>query len=345
MEYSHIIHMIDKIKNKIHPFRERGKTILCAGYEEDFRKSYMRVNINVSDICNFSCSYCINSASKEKRKRVLDKKILEQFIEDLEERKSDIYLFNIAGGEPLLYPHVNFLVNKIDETISSQNKTIAFATNASLLPDKGDALYAAAKNTRIKFSVSVHTEQIDIVTFAERIAKFGHHDDIRCKILFLPGKLQETREMLDIFNTNNIETILSVVTTPKGSPFQYSSEEMEFMQTHDTVNRKQFFHEYMDHSVEQFDRITRGLHPEKFNYKEMKCCAGRNTLRLAPDGTCSRCFGFLHIGEKFDLHERRLRDIAELSTYCVCPVDFCTCLTFLQTPKWRSSEARPVYIP
>lgn len=320
------------------------KIIRRAGSKRGFKKNRMAVNINVSDVCNFSCSYCINSASKKKAKRILDKNILAQFIDDLEERKNDIYQFAVAGGEPLLYPHINFLVKKIDETISSSDKLIAITTNASLLPEKGESLYAEAKNTKIVFSVSVHTEQIEIVSFAKRIAQFGHHDDIKCKILFLPGKLEEIKKMLDIFSINNIETILSVVTHQKGVPFQYSPEELEFIQQHPTANHKQFFHEYTDHSVEEFDRITRGLHPEKFNYQDMNCCAGRNTLRLAPDGTCVRCFGFLRLGEKFNLSERRLRDIPELSTHCVCPVDFCTCLTFLQTPKWRLPEDKPEYI-
>lgn len=317
--------------------------ILRAGHKENFIKNNMHVNINVSDICNFSCSYCINNASKDKGKRILHKEILKQFIEDIADRKNDTYFFAIAGGEPLLYPHINFLVKIIDETILAP-KTIAFATNASLLLERGEALYTSAKNTKIRFSVSVHTEQIEIVPFAEKITKFGHSDDLKCKILFLPGKLQEIKEMLEIFNMNNIQTILSVVNKSKGIPFIYSAEELEFISKHPTVNNKDFFNEYMDHSIEEIDRITRGLHPEKMDYQGMKCLAGRNALRLAPDGTCARCFGFLRNGEKFNLAERRLRDIPELSTYCVCPADVCTCLSFIQSPKWRFPEDKPSYI-
>ena len=304
----------------------------------------MRININVQDICNFTCSYCINGATKNKKKSQLDKSILEKFIEDIDARKCSEYLFAVAGGEPLLYPHVESLVENIDTNIHAPKKTIAFATNASLLPQKGELLYRAAKNTRLKFSVSVHVEQIDIHSFAKMIRDFGHSDDIRCKILVAPGTLEESKKLLTIFSDYGINAIVSVVTHPGGTPFPYSHEEIEFLQQHETANPIEFFHEYNDGSVEHFSRITRGLHPEKLNYQGMFCAAGLHSLRLAPNGTVSRCFGFLRRGETFDLNVLRLRDIPELNAACICPSDFCTCLSFLQIPKWRSSKDMPEYM-
>lgn len=320
-------------------------TIVRAGYEGYFRQDAMCLNINVSDICNFSCSYCINSMSKKKGKRVLSRDILEQFIEDLEERKRDKYHFNVAGGEPLIYPHVNFLVKKIAETISARETVIAFATNGSRLKEKGEELYAVAGGgVKLKFSISVHMEQIKPDAFARMIADFGHAPDIRCKILVVPGKLQETQDVLGILAAHHIDTILSVVNFPAGKAYPYSEEETCFLQQHVTALRKHFFHEYTDGTAESFDRITRGLHPEKFNYLGMQCSAGRNTLRLAPDGTVSRCFGFLGKGERFSLTTQCLRNIPELASPCVCPATFCSCLTFLQTPKWTNPEDAPAYL-
>ena len=322
----------------------KQNTIVRAGYEEYFNKDAMLVNINVSDICNFSCSYCVNSMSKKKERRVLDRNILEQFIEDLEEYTRDIYRINVAGGEPLVYPHIQLLVKKIAGTISARETVIAFATNGSRLKEKGEELYAAAGKVKLKFSISVHMEQIKPDAFARMIADFGHAPDIRCKILMAPGKLRETQDVLAVLATHHIDTILSVVNFPTGKAYPYSEEETRFLQQHATALRKQFFHEYTDGTAESFDRITRGLHPEKFNYLGMQCCAGRNTLRLAPDGTVSRCFGFLGLGEKFSLTTQRLRDIPELASPCVCPATFCSCLTFLQTPKWVKPEDAPAYL-
>ena len=181
-------------KNNIHSHYEENantkKILLRSGGIDDFLSNRLQVNINVSDICNFSCSYCINPSSKIRRKRILSKKILAEFIEDISKQKKDFYQFNIAGGEPLLYPHIEFLIKQIQTSIKGRRK-IALATNGSLLLKQGERIYAAAGDTQLEFSVSVHMEQIILTSFAKEIKKFGQGDDLFCKILVSPGMLSE----------------------------------------------------------------------------------------------------------------------------------------------------------
>lgn len=320
--------------------------ITRAGSGKDYNTNTFRCNINVSDICNFSCSYCINSASKTKGKRILDKGILDGFIEDVAARKHERYLFAIAGGEPLIYPHIVFLVEKIAQTVETDNVVIRFATNGSRLCATGQKLYAAAKGKRLRFSISVHLEQIDLEQFATDIKKFGHHEDISCKILLAPGKLDECLKMLELFDTHGIKTILQPVTGNGGEPVEYCPEELDLLNNHKTVEIKHIFHDYEDGHREEFDRITRTLHPEKINYFGMQCLAGANSLRLAPDGSVAPCFGAWSIKNNweswfYNLSQQRLRDIPELNRARVCPAKYCSCLTFLQTPKWSSDDLAP----
>ena len=320
--------------------------LLRAGALEDFTRDTMRVNINVSDICNFSCSYCINPASKGKGRRVLDKEILAAFIDDLAARRKAFYHFAVAGGEPLIYPYVEFLVSRIADAIGEKG-WIRFATNGSMLPARGERLYALAKGMRLKFSISVHMEQINTKKFAGDIAAFGHAEDISCKILLAPGMLAEARRMQDLLASQQTQMVLSAVSRQGGGPLPYTEEEIRFLRQSETAGIPEFFHEYTaggERRTEQIDRITRGLNPEKFNYQGMRCMAGANTLRLAPDGSCVRCFGFMRASESFDLTERRLRDIPELARPCVCPSTYCSCLSFLCAPKWRDPEDAPAYL-
>lgn len=316
-----------------------------AGVEEYFQKKTLAVNINVTDVCNFSCSYCINSKAREKKHNVLAKQILSDFIDDMEERAAEIYRIRVAGGEPLLYPHMEFLIAKAADTIAASDKSVAFSTNGSLLLAKGERLYRAAGNMPLEIYISVHLEQMDPLCLIRDINAFGHKEDIQCKILFPPEKLEETKKLLDVFHEHAINTILAVITHPKGKPYPYTEEEKQFLQKHSTAKEIFCFNEYADGHVEQLDRISRSLQPEKLNYKGMWCCAGLNALRLAPDGTVARCFGFLRRGEKFNLAERRLRDIPALAAPCRCPDDYCCpCRAFLQTPKWRDPERAPLYL-
>jgi len=319
-------------------------TIARAGLESSFLHNYMHININVSDICNFSCSYCINTSSKNKGKRSIPFNTLKNFIEDLPKSKSS-YVFSIAGGEPLIYPHIFDMVNEITK-IKCHDKTIWISTNGSLLPQKIAHLYNLCNDTKLKFTVSVHIEQIILRDFAQKIAKSGHADDIMCKILCPPGRKKEIFEIQSILEEFGLSVVFQPITYPKGKPFPYTDEEIDFLHQNKIAQKPEFFHEYVSEKAirEEFGRIKRTLHPEKLNYFGMFCTAGMTTLRLAPDGTCSRCFGFLRKGEKFDLNVLRLRDIPELTQPCICPVDFCTCLTFLQAAKWRKSEDAPAWL-
>lgn len=318
--------------------------VLRAGSEAVFQEKRMAVNINVSDICNFSCSYCINSEAMSKNKRILDKELLANFLEDLGEKNYAQYSFAVAGGEPLLYPHIAFLVESVDKLLPGENKKIYFATNASLLPQRGERLYEVSGKSKMIFSISVHLEQIHLDSYVKKLAEFGHHEDLRCKILLAPGKLDEAKTVWNAFAESHIETFVAVVNHPGGKPFAYSDAEMEFLEQHRGARPNATQIVFEDNHVETFDRVARGLHPEKFSYQGMFCSAGVNALRLAPDGTLARCFGFIRRHQQYQLGEKRLRDIPELMQPCRCPVPLCRCATFQNVPKWRNPEDAPIFL-
>ena len=83
------------------------------------------VNLHILEQCNYKCKYCF--AHYE------DKKILpiEDWIEIIDNISNSIPVkrFNIAGGEPLLYPKINELI----EYIKSKNIHVSIITNGILL--------------------------------------------------------------------------------------------------------------------------------------------------------------------------------------------------------------------
>lgn len=314
--------------------------IRCGGSKKYFHKDSMRVNINVSDICNFSCSYCINK-NVHKSQRILDKDILSQFIEDLGERNKESYHFGISGGEPLIYPYIDLLVEKIENVLPSEDKTVCILTNGSLLLKKYDALYSKLNKTKLTFSISVHLEQINLKKFCDSIAKFEHLNDIRCKILLAHGKLDEAKMATEMLTDKNITTIIGPVTDGFGKPHEYSEAELDFLHKHTKQVAPIFFLEYENGKIEDIYRVTKGLHPEKCDFYGMYCLAGRNSLGLSPDGIVRRCFWS---DEYFNLHKIRLRDISQINKPCVCSSHFCNCHAFLQMPKWIKDIDTPEYL-
>ena len=317
-------------------------SIRLAGWKDYFQNDCMRINLNVSDICNFSCSYCINK-NVHKKHRVLKKDILSQFIDDLAERNRESYYFGISGGEPLLYPHIGFLLEKIENDLPSDNKEVCILTNGSLITEKGEYLYEKIDKTRLIFSISVHIEQIDLNKFCDSIVSFGHHDDINCKILLAPGHMEKSRRAIEMLAERNITTIIGPVTSPSGVPYEFSEEELQFLSKYKkTVKAAVFSIEYDNGYIEDIYRVTKGLHPEKSDFYGMRCLAGRNSLGLGPDGIVRRCFWAGK--ESFDLNETRLRDIPDLNKPCTCFSHFCNCHAFLRMPKWIEDADAPKYL-
>lgn len=317
--------------------------IIKGGLPELFHKKRLAVNLNVTDICNFSCSYCINPKSKTKQKRVLDKQILADFLEDIAARQYEEYFLGVAGGEPLLYPHITFLAESVNKVLPGKEKTLLFLTNGSLLSERGEQLYAAAGDVKLQFTISIHFEQIHLDSFIKKLVEFGHHEDLLCKVLLAPGKLEEAKTIWDAFSENNIEEFVAVLTHADGQPVTYSDAEMEFLETRRENRPLPISLTYEDH-VEELDRIGRILHPEKLSFGGMLCAAGISTLRLGPDGDLVRCLAFYRSRQGYQLGERRLRDIPELLQPCRCPVPLCRCVVFQNAPKWRNPEDAPVFL-
>lgn len=321
--------------------------LVKAGYEDYFKTNTMRIIINVTDICNFSCSYCINPEVKQ-QKRILDPDILKNFIEDLGKRKCDSYYFTLSGGEPLLYPHLDLLLDCIDEYIITANKKVQILTNGSLLLKRKSLLSSYIEKLDIGFTISIHLEQIKRENLLSIIKNFKQPDRLKCKILFTPGSFTKSKELIDLLSPYQIPTYLSVIISPQGTPYQYTEQELHFLKTCSETKFEKIFHEYQttnrDHYIEYIDHIKKSLHPERLNYKGMHCCAGSHSLRLNPSGKLVRCFGFMRQKEFFDLSIQRLRDIKELSSPCVCPSTRCTCFSFTKMPKWRYPQDAPSYI-
>lgn len=317
-----------------------GKKIRRSGWKEYFNQDCMRINLNVSDLCNFSCSYCING-NVHKTRRVLDKTILGNFIEDLAERNRESYIFGVTGGEPLIYPHLDFLVDKIDKTVPN-NKHICILSNGSLLLEKAEPLYAYAENTILTFSLGLHLERLNIKEYVNKIAKFSHIEDVTCKIMLVPGMYSQTKKALEALKANNITTLLAPLREQNGEPFNYSVEEQDLLAQYTHLKDPVFFLEYENGETEDVFRVTKGMHPEKMDFAGMNCLAGRNSLGLGPDGFARRCFWAGK--ECFNLAERRLRDIPELDSPCTCISHYCNCDAFLRMPKWRNEEDAPLYI-
>lgn len=91
------------------------------------KKKY-KINLHILEACNFRCRQCFSKFGTEKLLPVEDwKKIVDNCIAG-----ADVDEFNIAGGEPMLYPWLAELV----KYIRSKGVKVSLITNGSLMNEE-----------------------------------------------------------------------------------------------------------------------------------------------------------------------------------------------------------------
>lgn len=111
--------------------------------EKKYKIQY-KINLHILEACNFRCRQCFSKFGTEKLLPVEDwKKIVDNCI-----AVADVDEFNIAGGEPMLYPRLTELV----KYIRSKGVKVSLITNGSLMDEEWIKNYAGLYET-IGFSV------------------------------------------------------------------------------------------------------------------------------------------------------------------------------------------------
>lgn len=107
------------------------------------KKKY-KINLHILEACNFGCRQCFSKFGTKKLLSVKDwEKIVDNCIAG-----ADVAEFNIAGGEPMLYPGLVELV----KYIRSKGVKVSLITNGSLIDEEWIKNYAGLYKT-IGFSV------------------------------------------------------------------------------------------------------------------------------------------------------------------------------------------------
>lgn len=133
---------------------------------------YSRVYIEITNICNMSCSFC-HGHSREKR--FMTAYEFEQILDKLEGQTN--YIYYHLMGEPLLHPQLPLFI----KSATQKGFRSVITTNGTLLRDKGDELIASGVH---KVSISLHSFEKDnpdaqkkylknIVNFSDTASKAG----------------------------------------------------------------------------------------------------------------------------------------------------------------------------
>ena len=106
-------------------------------------------NMLPSTICNLNCRDCLNFTPYIKKHHVASLEELKRNVDLFFKAVDRIYLFQITGGEPLLYKDLQSLLEYIDQNYRSQIFRLELVTNGTVMPSDSLCAYFKDKNIHI----------------------------------------------------------------------------------------------------------------------------------------------------------------------------------------------------
>lgn len=103
-------------------------------------------NIVPSSACNLNCRDCLNFNPYIKQPTVYNMQELRKSVDLFFQAVDLIYRFQVTGGEPLLYPHLQELLTYIDENYRSKIMRLETVTNGTIIPSDELCEFFAAKD-------------------------------------------------------------------------------------------------------------------------------------------------------------------------------------------------------
>ena len=277
--------MISK-KLKLNGFREDldyivfSKLIVWGFTEKISDKQINKPLINQMDVkityaCNFKCEYCYQADENgNHQSKFLSKENAERLIEFVR-KLDDIFYITLAGGEPFVYPYLQYLV----EELTSLGNYISIITNFSAAYEKIKALILTAKDKLAVFNISVHLSQWkDIREFYAKLRqvlnlleKENIQLSIRATCVITEQNFERVKKLDRAMNEKFPEVSFEIQREYHNSVYVIYSEEIE-----------QFLKQRgLDVPVESANKI---------DFYGQKCWAGSKFFYIEADGEVRRCY-------------------------------------------------------
>lgn len=164
------------------------------------------INFHITNRCNYQCKHCFarfnqRELSLDEAKRVIDS--IEEYFKEAQLKNSRI---NLAGGEPLIYPYIDEII----DYISSKGIKVSMITNGSLLTEErvekwkgkvetiGISIDAKSKEINEKIGRCTKNGPLDLTRLkgvCDKIHKLG----IKLKINTVISKVNLKEDLLSIY--------------------------------------------------------------------------------------------------------------------------------------------------
>ena len=294
----------------------------------------MNIEWVVSNVCNYSCSYCVEDLYGGSSGQPDHEKALKFFDYLHKEIVSGPKLLNLTGGEPTVWPKLIPFIKGLDKSYFTQLTTNGSRTVKwwSRLLDNYDNLARVAISTHLEFAKIEHILQVSKLL----------HDKTSLTILLLADRknFHLVKKYAPMFKDINCSVYVKPIRGLDGLAQDYTDEEQDFIKNFKQTQKNGSdlkgipTHLVIDGVPKSYsyglELISKNLH----SFKGWKCSLGKSRLVIWHDGSISlaQCGTAkrMKIGTIWD------ENIQIPTEPVTCDTDYCTCLPDIRIPKWRA---------
>lgn len=330
----------------------------------------LRVAWLLTEMCNYSCSYCFGQLPVGSRPFSTWSQLLHA-VDVIDSLNRPQVHFDLGGGELSLHPELPKLVEEIHRRWSGRSYSIHCLSNGSRSVSFYEKL-VTGKSGQMGLSFSVHTEYASIEHFSRLVEALAEKCSLTIKLMFHPEK----REMVERFFERFLElrehySFGFVIPLLREAPRfnqtdpRYTEEDFTWWES---AKRKiqagvpeRSNHESSSHEAESTGlenailwdivdqsgivrRIRRkndfehNLMEGYHNLQDMWCCMGTRVLEIGPTGFCKGAQCPAAIGSSVSIYEGDPFSSGELPGVILCPDIACGCPANDCIPKYRNLD-------
>lgn len=97
---------------------------------------YYSISITTTFVCNLKCQACLAFVPQNRHPKHMELSMLKSSIDDFFKAVDFVDFMDIAGGEPLLYPEIESLIEYVGSHYRSKIRKLYVTTNGTLLPSE-----------------------------------------------------------------------------------------------------------------------------------------------------------------------------------------------------------------
>jgi organic radical activating enzyme len=297
-------------------------------------KDGMNIEWVVSNVCNYSCSYCVEDLYGGSSGQPDYKKALKFFDYLHNNISSGNKLLNLTGGEPTVWADLIPFLQGLDKSYLTQLTTNGSRTVRwwNKLLDNYDNLARVAISTHLEFANIEHILNVSKLL----------HDKTDLTILMLADRKNFglVKKYAPMFEELDCTVFIKPIRNRDGLSQDYTEEEQNYIKNFKKAKKDGKHigvptHLVVDNQPKPYSYGLELISKNQHSFKGWKCALGKTRLVIWHDGSislaqCSTAKN-MKIGNMFD------EKIDIPTEPVVCMTNYCTCLPDIRIPKWREN--------